>query len=375
MWGGAKYDIVVLGLTITSSWGNGHATTYRGLIGQLAKSGYNVLFLERNNPRYAGCRDLEKHACGRTESYTSLRELKRKYGKAVKNAQLVIIGSSVVEGAAVGEWVSQTANGLTAFYDIDTPVTLSKLEDKDYEHLSPNLIPLYDLYLSFTGGPTLDLLESVHGSPMARPLYCSVDTLHYYPEERDGHIYDLGYMGTYTSDRQESLESLMFETARKMPLGRFAVAGAQYPREIRWPSNIKRIDHLAPARHREFYCSQRFTLNLTKEKMADAGYAPSIRLFEAAACGVPIISDYWEGLSNFFIFGEEILLSSCAENTQKYLTEIPEEKRREIGERARKRALMEHSSAHRVKELEGYMQEALKAKLRKKARHFISQYY
>ena len=369
MWGGgAKYDIVVLGLTITSSWGNGHATTYRGLVGELVKSGYRVLFLERDMSCYAEHRDLEKHGCGKTEIYASLKELKKKFSSAVKNARLVIIGSSVPEGAAVGEWVGSTANGLTAFYDIDTPVTLSRLENKNYEHLSPHLIPRYDLYLSFTGGPTLDLLESVYGSPMARPLYCSVDNSNYYPEERGGHVYDLGYMGTYSPDRQEPLETLMFETARKWPQGRFAVAGVQYPHDVRWPLNIEKLDHLAPPSHRDFYCSQRFTLNLTKDQMAHAGYAPSIRLFEAAACGVPIISDYWEGLSNFFIFGEEILLSSCAENTWKYLTEIPEQKRREIGERARKKVLAEHCAAHRVKELEGYMQEAFKSKTNKK--HF-----
>jgi spore maturation protein CgeB len=200
---------------------------------------------------------------------------------------------------------------------------------------------------------------------MARPLYCSVDFSKYYPEERDAHLYDLGYMGTYSEDRQEPLETLMLEAAKKWTEGRFVVAGPSYPSEICWPSNIKKIDHLPAPHHRDFYCSQRFTLNITKAENAEAGYAPSVRLFEAAACGVPIISDYWEGLSNIFIFGEEILLSSSSHNTWKYLTEIPEQKRREIGERARKRVLTEHSPAHRVRELEVYMKEALRVKQRK----------
>ncbi|MCL2689009.1 MAG: glycosyltransferase [Chitinispirillia bacterium] len=370
MRGGAKYDIVVIGLTISSSWGNCHASAYRGLLSELVKSGYKVLFLERENREFFARRDLEKHACFKTEFYTSLKELKKKYSAAVEHAQLVIMGSSVIEGAAAGEWVCSIAKGIAAFYDMDTPLTIKNLDVKCYEYLSAHLIPRFDLYLSFAGGMALDLLENAYGSPMARPLYCSVDFSKYYPDEKDSRLYDLGYMGTYSECRKEPLETLMLEAAKKWTEGRFAVAGASYPDEISWPSNIKKMDHLFASHHRDFYCSQRFTLNITKAENAEAGYAPSIRLFEAAACGVPIISDYWEGLSNFFIFGEEILLSSSSRNTHKYLTEIPEQKRREIGDAARKRVLTEHSPAHRVRELEEYMKEALRVKQRKRAKFF-----
>ncbi len=365
----STYDIVILGLTITSSWGNGHATTYRGLVRELVRRGYRVLFLERDMPWYAVNRDLAQPPYGRTELYSSMRELKTRYTEVVQNADLVIVGSYVPDGTAVGEWVTHTARGICAFYDIDTPVTMGKLQRGDYEYISPFLIPRYNLYLSFAGGPILNLLEQAYGSPMARPLYCSVDVNLYYPMQAEIK-YDLGYMGTYCADRQEPLDMLMLETARKWKEGKFSVAGPQYPPEIRWPDNVERIDHLAPSRHCGFYCSQRYTLNLTRAEMVNAGYAPSVRLFEAAACGVPIISDYWEGLSRFFIFGEEILISSSSENTYKYLTEIPEHKRLEIGERGRKRVLSEHSAAHRVQELETYALEAAKIKNRKKTRHF-----
>jgi len=366
--GGVKYDIVVIGLSISSSWGNGHASAYRGLLSELVKSGYNVLFLERENAVFAAHKDLHKHIGFKTEFYSSLKELKKKYSTAVECAQAVIVGSSVMEGAAVGEWVCNNAKGITAFYDIDTPLTMKNLDAKCYEYLSAHLIPRFDLYLSFAGGVSLDLLETAYGSPMARPLYCSVDFSKYYPEERETRLYDLGYMGTYSVCRQEPLETLMLETAKNWPEGRFAVAGTSYPGGIKWPANTKKIDHLSALHHRDFYCSLRFTLNITKAENAEAGYAPSVRLFEAAACGVPIISDYWEGLSNIFIFGEEILLSSSPRNTHKYLTEIPEQKRREIGERARQKVLNEHSPAHRVRELEAYMKEALRIKQRKNAK-------
>lgn len=365
----SKPDVVIIGLTITSSWGNGHATTYRGLVRELSRRGYNVLFLERDMPWYAVNRDMPDPPYGKTRLYSSFAELKEKFSFTIQNARLVVVGSFVPDGTAVGEWVTRTAKGITAFYDIDTPVTMGKLKRKECEYLSTSLIPRYDLYLSFAGGPILDLLEQAYGSPMARPLYCSVDTTLYYPEKADVK-YDLGYMGTFCVDRQEPLELLMLATARKWSEGKFVVAGPQYPKEIHWPGNVGRIEHLAPSLHRNFYCSQRFTLNLTRAEMVNAGYAPSVRLFEAAACGVPIISDYWDGLGSFFVFGEEILLSSSTKDTYNYLTGIPEQKCREIGEKARRRVLNQHSAAHRAKELEAYFLEAAKIKSRKKTRIF-----
>ena len=237
-------DIVIIGLTITSSWGNGHATTYRGLVRELVRRGHNVLFLEHDKPWYANNRDLPNPPFGRTELYSSVEVLKRRFESEVRTADLVIVGSYVPEGIEVGHWVTQTASNLTAFYDIDTPVTLANLQRDNCEYLSRELIPKYDLYLSFTGGPTLQRLETEFGSPRALPLYCSVDPYLYYPEPQQKH-WDLGYLGTYSPDRQPPLESLLLRTARRLPLKKFVVAGPQYPPDIAWPRNVQRIDHLA----------------------------------------------------------------------------------------------------------------------------------
>jgi spore maturation protein CgeB len=355
----AALDIVIIGLSITSSWGNGHATTYRGLVRELVARGHAVLFLERDVPWYAAARDLPIPPYGRTELYASLEELRERFTGAMRQADLVIVGSYVPEGVAVGEWVTQTATGMTAFYDIDTPVTLAALQRGACEYLALRLIPRYGLYLSFTGGPILQRLEHVYGSPMARPLYCSVDPTQYYPE--DCHpMYDLGYMGTYSADRQTALERLLLEPARHWRQGRFIVAGPQYPKITQWPPNVERVDHLPPAVHRGFYNMQRFTLNITRAAMRQAGYAPSVRLFEAAACATPVISDYWKGLETFFALGEEILLGRSPEETLRYLRGISEEGRRAIGVRARRRVLSEHTAAHRAEALEGYAFQALR---------------
>ena len=346
-------DIVILGLSITSSWGNGHATTYRGLVRELTARGHRVLFLERDAPWYADNRDLPRPPYGKTRLYGSLAELKDKHAARVRAADLVIVGSYVPEGVAVGDWVTRTARGATAFYDIDTPVTLAKLARGEYEYLSPELIPRYDAYFSFTGGPTLKRLERRYGAAMARPLYCSFDPALYHPEEVAPR-WDLGYMGTYSDDRQPVLERLLLEPARRWAEGRFAVAGPQYPEGLAWPENVHRITHLPPEEHKSFYNAQRFTLNVTRADMVAAGFSPSVRLFEAAACGTPIISDYWVGLETFFALGEEILTARSSTEALQYLREVPEGERQALGARARQRVLAQHTAGHRAEELLGY---------------------
>jgi spore maturation protein CgeB len=307
---------------------------------------------------YASNRDLPEPPYGRTELYSSLSELKDRFAVDIREAELVIVGSYVPEGVAVGIWVTEIARGATAFYDIDTPVTLARLERGDGEYLEPELIPRYHAYFSFTGGPTLERLERDYGAPMARAHYCSFDPDLYSPKTCEPR-WDLGYMGTYSTDRQPPLERLMLEPARRWTGGRFVVAGPQYPAAIRWPENVERIEHLPPSEHREFYCRQRFTLNITRADMVRAGFSPSVRLFEAAACAVPIISDSWSGLDTFLEPGTEILVSGSPEETLRYVRETPEAERRAIGERARQRVLQSHTAAHRAAELEQYAMELI----------------
>jgi spore maturation protein CgeB len=350
-------NIVILGLSITSSWGNGHATTYRALVRALAQRGHQVLFLERDAEWYAGNRDLPNPPYCRTRLYDSIQQLEDRHGRDLRAADLVIVGSYVPDGIAVADLVHRAATGVTAFYDIDTPVTLARLERDEADYISRKQIPRYDLYLSFTGGPTLERLQNRFGARLARPLYCSVDPDLYFPE-RVVEAYDLGYLGTYSDDRQPVLESLLLQAARRWSAGRFAVAGPQYPDTIEWPANVTRITHLSPSEHRRFYNQMRFTLNVTRRQMVRAGYSPSVRLFEAAACATPIISDVWDGLDRFFLPSAEILIARRATDTLSFLREIREDERRQIGKAARRRVLTAHTSMHRAVELESFVREA-----------------
>jgi spore maturation protein CgeB len=356
-----RHRIVVLGLTITSSWGNGHATTYRGLVRELARRRHDVLFLERDVPWYADNRDLPQPPYGRTVIYATVDELKDRFARDIAQADLVVVGSYLPDGIEIGQWVCTTAHGVTAFYDIDTPVTLAALDASRCTYLSSNLIRKYDLYLSFTGGPTLARLERVYGARRARALYCSFDPALYRPELREAEC-DLGYMGTFSADRQPRLERLLLGAARRSPL-RFVVAGPGYQTE-RWPANVRHTEHVPASEHRRFYTSLRFTLNLTRAAMIRAGYSPSVRLFEAAACGVPIISDSWNGLDTIFTPGSEILISASAQQTLRLLTEVSDRERADIARRARRRVLAGHTAEHRAVQLEQYLAEVRRSATR-----------
>lgn len=349
---------VVLGLSITSSWGNGHATTYRSLLRRLAERGHEVIFLERDLPFYAENRDLPDPSFARTHLYASLEELFDRFATTVRSADLVIVGSYVPDGVRVGAWVHELAPGRAAFYDIDTPVTLAALASGDAGYIAREQIPRYALYLSFTGGPTLDVLERVYKAHSARPLYCSVDPEHYFPEPIEP-TWDLGYLGTYSRDREAAVERLLNAPARVMPERRFMVAGAQYPDELAWPGNVHRVTHLPPSDHRRFYNAQRFTLNVTRRAMIDAGFSPSVRLFEAAACATPILTDRWNGIAEIFEPGREIRVVDRAIDVITALRDTPERDRTAMGRAAQRRFLAEHTSMHRAETLERYAREIL----------------
>ncbi len=219
--------LVFLGLSLSSSWGNGHATTYRALLRALYARGHEVLFLEREQPWYAAHRDLPTPGFCTLRFYRGVAELDR-HANELARADAVIVGSYVPEGAAVIDRIAPCVRNLSCFYDIDTPVTMHALTQGGAAYLRPEQIRLFDLYLSFTGGPTLRLLERDYGARLARPLYCAVDPEQHRPTATPRR-WDLGYLGTYSPDRQQAVERLLIEPARRRPDLRFVVAGPQYP--------------------------------------------------------------------------------------------------------------------------------------------------
>ena len=341
--------LVVLGLTLSSSWGNGHATTWRSLLSAFAAQGGRVTFLERDMPWYAAHRDMPDPDFARLCLYDDLADLRASHARAVRGADAVLVGSYVPEGVAVIDWALQTARGPVAFYDIDTPVTLGKLARGDEEYIARRQVGLFHTYFSFTGGPTLARLETEFGARRAAALYCTVDVGRYGHAPEVPRRWRLGYLGTYSDDRQPALERLLLAPARRRSGDRFVVAGPQYPDAIRWPANVERIEHCPPGEHRRFYNSQEFTLNVTRAEMVAAGWSPSVRLFEAAACAVPIISDRWPGLAALFPAGA-LVIADTAEDVLAALA-LSAERRRAIGEAAREIVFERHRAEVRARQL------------------------
>ena len=344
--------LVVFGLTLSSSWGNGHATTYRALLKSFAARGHDITFFERDESWYADNRDLAQPDFCRLIIYKNQKDLAR-FATIIERADAIILGSFVRDGVVLADKLCATADCVTAFYDIDTPVTMAKLEKGECTYLAPEVMPYFDLYLSFTGGPLLKRLEKRYGVKRAVPLYCSVDDTLYRPVPAKQR-WDLSYIGTYSADRQPTLTRLLIETSRLRPELKFAVAGPQYPEDIAWPANVERLEHVSPEDHPAFYAASRFTLNVTRRDMIEAGYSPSVRLFEAGACGCPILSDAWSGLDTLFEPGREIIVCRDREDVMAAL-DMPQTRRRALGRAYRQRVLAEHTGEHRARELEDYL--------------------
>ncbi len=338
-------NIVIFGLSVSSSWGNGHAALWRGLIAGLLAAGHRVRFYERDVPYYAEHRDL--HALPPGGELVLYRDW---VAPSLAGADVAIVTSYCPDAAAATDLVLHS-RALRVFYDLDTPVTLARLDAGEAVDYVGAGLAGFDLVLSYTGGPALDALRSRLGARRVVPIYGSVDpTVHRPAPPREDYRALLSYLGTYAADRQAALERLFVEPARLLPGERFVIGGAQYPDGFPWTANTHFVWHLPPPEHPAFYGSSRLTLNVTRAAMAAMGWCPSGRLFEAAACGVPILSDDWPGLADFFEPGTEILVAQTTDDAMAALA-LPTDTLARIAARARARTLAQHSAAARAAEM------------------------
>jgi spore maturation protein CgeB len=351
--------LVIFGLSISSSWGNGHATLWRGLVRALIRRGHAVHFFERDVPYYANQRDLTEIPGGALYLYQSWEKIAPVARAELRDADVGMVTSYCPDALPASDLLLDSPSLLRVFYDLDTGVTLRRLEEGEpVEYIGPHGFRDYDLVLSYTGGKALSELRTRLGARVALPLYGSVDPEAHYPVPPiERFRADLSYLGTYAVDRQQVLTDLFIEPARRLPERRFCLGGAMYPREFPWTENIFFVRHLPPAEHCHFYCSSRITLNVTRAAMASMGYCPSGRLFEAAACGTPILTDYWEGLDPFFKPGSEILVARSTEDAVAAL-EMSDAELRRIAGAARDRTLAEHTAEARAIEMEQLFESA-----------------
>jgi spore maturation protein CgeB len=350
--------ITIFGLTISSSWGNGHATPYRAIIRALDRLGHDVHFFEKDVPYYSSRRDFDSCSYCRLTLYSEWSEIRDHALSVATDSDVVITASFLPEGARINDEVLELARPLHVFYDLDTPVTLKNIVQSGVEYLRPDQLPAFDLVLSFTGGRILQELEEQYGARLVQPLYGCVDPDDYLRSEPSREfVCDLSYMGTYSADRQAKVDELLLEPARRHPEKSFLLAGSLYPWQWQWPANVRRIEHVAPADHPRFYSSSRITLNITRGEMAANGWCPSGRFFEAAACGTPLITDTWEGLDSFFDPQRELRVVAHAQDVEAAL-EMPDCDLQRIASHARQRTLEEHTGAVRARQLLQYLEQA-----------------
>lgn len=346
-------QLTIFGLTLSSSWGNGHATLWRGLVRALARQGHRITFFERDVPYYAAHRDLACLSDAELVLYADWTSVAACARRQLAECDAAMITSYCPDAAAAAQLMFDApARMLRTYYDLDTPVTLARLEaGETVEYLPAESLAEFDLVLSYTGGAALEALEHRLGARRVAPLYGHVDPQVHRPvAPRDRFRADLSYLGTYAADRQQRLQELFIEPAHRRPALRFVLGGASYPQDFPWCANIWFLHHVSPPEHAAFYSSSRLTLNVTRAEMAAMGHCPSGRLFEAAACGTPLLTDEWEGLERFFVPGREILTArGCGEAVR--ALDLDDAELARIGRAARERVLAEHSSEHRAREL------------------------
>jgi spore maturation protein CgeB len=346
--GWCALKITLFGLTLSSSWGNGHATPYRAILRALHLLGHRVTFYERDVPYYARHRDFRECDYCELKLYSSWDAIRGRALAEAAESDVVITASYVPEGARIADALLSLDRPLRVFYDLDTPITLNRLAEGDLDYLRASQLPAFDLVFSWTGGDALLALERDFGVRMARALFGCVDPDVYRPvQPYAGLRCELSYMGTYAPDRQAKLESMFLDAARQRPASTFLLAGSLYPSEWSWPANVRRYEHVGPADHPVLYCSSRLTLNLTRAEMAASGYCPSGRFFEAAACGAPIITDWFRGLDSFFEPNQEVLVAGDTERILRLL-DRPDAELRRMARRARQRTLDEHTGRQRA---------------------------
>jgi spore maturation protein CgeB len=348
--------LVIFGLTISSTWGNGHATLWRGLCRALHASGHDVVFFEHDVPYYSQHRDLHDPEYCRLVLYEDWHDISIRAARELVDADVALVTSYCPDSRAASRLAFDSARR-TVFYDMDSPITLDRLSrGEEVGYLPEEGLGTFDLVLSYAGGAALDALRRHAGARAVAPLYGSVDPdVHRPVAPSPEHRSDLSYLGTYSPDRQHALEQLFISPARCRGDRRFALAGSQYPADFPWAANIFYLSHMPPADHPAFFCSSGLTLNITRGPMARIGYCPSGRLFEATACATTVISDSWEGLDQFFAPGHEVLIARDTGDVLAAL-ELSVGERQRIAAAGRARTLECHTAQARARELESLLE-------------------
>lgn len=353
--------IAFYGSSLVSALWNGAATYYRGLIRALYKKGHTITFYEPDIYERQSNKDIEPPSWCNVVVYQPNEEDALRVLAKAEEADVIIKASGVgvlddfLEAAVLQ---LKKENQVCIFLDVDAPATLDRVNN-NYADYFKNLIPKYDIILTYGGGEPVSSAYKKLGAKDCIPIYNALDPDTHFPvPPRQDIICDLGLLANRMPDREKRIEYFFLETAAMMPKKKFLLGGSGWWDKPK-SNNIQYIGHVFTKDHNAFNCSSLVVLNISRESMAKYGFSPATRVFEAAGAAACTITDYWEGIDYFFEPDKEILVAKTNTDIVDLLKDMDRIKAKAIGEAAYKRVLAEHTYMHRAAQLENILEEIL----------------
>lgn len=348
-----SYKIAFFGSSLVSAYWNGAATYYRGMIKALDKLGHRTTFFEPDAFERQQHRDIEDPEWAQVRVYQPKEEEVKKMLMESREYDIVVKASGVgVFDSFLEEQVleNRVPGQLVIFWDVDAPATLSSMKNNPDETLK-ELIPEYDLVLTYGGGqPVIDAYENL-GARRCVPVNNAVDTDTHFPTQmEEKYKADLGFLGNRLPDREERMDSFYFSVAKSLPGKKFILGGSGWENK-EMPGNIHYLGHVYTKDHNAFNVSPKAVLNINRDSMAKMGYSPATRVFEAAGAGACLITDAFEGLELFLEPGKEVLVAQSGDDVQQITEELTSKLSQKIGRAALKRVQTEHTYRHRAQQV------------------------
>jgi spore maturation protein CgeB len=348
-----------------SSWWNGAATYYRGLLRDLASRGYEITFYEPDAYERQQHRDMEPQPWARSVVYPATPEGLRGVLSEAHAADIVVkaSGVGVFDDELIAGIVEHARPGaLKIFWDVDAAATLDEMRHGE-DHAVRRALPELDLVLTYGGGPPV--VEAYEGFGAARcvPIYNALDPTTHHPVAPEPRFSaDLSFLGNRLPDREARVEQFFLSAAAELPQRKFLIGGNGWDTKS-MPANVRHLGHVFTTEHNAFNCTPLAVLNIARDSMANIGFSPATRVFEAAGAAACLITDAWEGIEQFLTPDEEVLVARDGQDVADHVRNLTPERAREIGDAALRRVLAEHTYAHRGEQVDALLRKEMQMRL------------
>jgi spore maturation protein CgeB len=355
----SKPTLAMFGSSLVSAYWNGAATYYRGILHALHDCGVNIVFYEPDAYERQLHRDIPDPEWARVVVYPATGEGVEHALEDAKRADILVKASGVgvfdeLLEAAIPEIARD--KHMTVFWDVDAPATLERMRARADDPFRAH-VHRYDLVLTYGGGaPVVDEYQ-YFGARRCVPIYNALDPSTHYPVPFDQRYEsDLAFLGNRLPDREERVRQFFLEPARRLPRCRFVLGGSGWGEGIDLGENVRYVGHVYTRDHNAFNCSPRMVININRDSMAQTGFSPPTRVFEAAGASACLICDAWQGIEEFLEPGREVLCAESGEDVAVFVSSVSPSQAARIGAAARKRVLSQHTYGHRAALLDKLLQ-------------------